>query len=372
MEVDATTAPVLADGRLHYTLTVSNVSLVTRNNVRLLLWIPDEVRFAASPDADPDTNCGTICSGREASWNFASLAPGESRTITINARVNATVPAGTLLDLPVVVTADGVLDPVSQVHTVRVTSTQTAELVLGALAEPVQAGESYTVTVDVGNLSTGLLDAAELRLRVPSGVTVGAISDGGTEDTVNGEVVWNLGTVNVSSGVHREVVLTAPTDAPAGRILAMRAELRHGGGAEPTAVAEHAVTVSGTAPPLVLAVATTPVSPTAGGSLTYTFTITNVGAMSINNVRLLYTVPDEVRFGAVADADPDTNCGAVCTGRLATWEFVSLAPGASEIISVNAIVDSAVISGELIVSHLKLSADGVVDNVALIHVVHVQ
>ena len=123
VDISATPDPVVANGRLLYGITVSNVSAVPVNTVVVQFRVPPELQFHGLVDAEPNTNCGSACiDGEEAAWALNTLAAGESRTITINAPVLPGVLAGTLISAPIRVTSPDVIDIVNRINTTAVSN----------------------------------------------------------------------------------------------------------------------------------------------------------------------------------------------------------------------------------------------------------
>ena len=51
--------------------------------------------------------------GEEANWNFSSIQPGETISISVNISVSDQLQSGALLDNRLVLTADGIEDTIS-------------------------------------------------------------------------------------------------------------------------------------------------------------------------------------------------------------------------------------------------------------------
>ena len=80
--------------------------------------VPAGLQFHAISDVEPDTGCGSACiEGEEAYWGLGSLAAGASQEITINATVAVGLDSGTLISVPVTVTANELKDTINLQHT---------------------------------------------------------------------------------------------------------------------------------------------------------------------------------------------------------------------------------------------------------------
>src|SRR5262249_6033302 len=139
------------------------------------------------------------------------------------------------------VTGTGVSE-VDIVKTVQVYDSPAAQLALGMTANPVTSAQGFTYTLDVGQIGLTPLSGAELRARLPSGVTIGAISDGGAQVS-SGEVVWPIGAIAVGADFRRTVAVVGDGTAPPGTILGARATLTYDGGAPVDALTEYAAPV---------------------------------------------------------------------------------------------------------------------------------
>ncbi|NOZ53643.1 MAG: hypothetical protein GXP08_10965, partial [Gammaproteobacteria bacterium] len=216
----------------------------------------------------------------------------------------------------------------------------------------------------------GSLTTVELRAFLPSGVTVSSISDGGTE--VNpGEVVWNEGSLNVGSSLHREVTVTADAGLTAGQILKATAQLTHDGGLAVDNSTEHTLTVVSAALPLEVDISTSANPVVADERALYTLTINNSSLLPVNDVNVQLRLPAEFSFSGVSDAEPNTSCNGPCNlPEEANWNLGTLAAGESRSIAINALVAS-VLSGNLITTPVRVTATGLDDTINLLNTVAV-
>jgi hypothetical protein len=358
-------SPVVPGGRLLYTATVTNVSARAIDAVSLLLRVPSGLQFNYANDADPNTStycagsatCGT---GTEALWNLGTIAAGASETVTVNANVVATeVGDGSLIRAPITVTATGV-NNINALKTAQVFSHPGAQLALGTVSSPVTAGQSFTFDLDIGQVGLNALAGTELRVSLPAGLTVGAISNGGTQPTP-GTIVWSIGAFAVGATLHQSVGVTVDAAAVPGTILSAHAALTYDGGDPVDAIADYSVPVAPTALPLKIEIVPSPSPATPGMRLLYTMTITNTSARAIDGVDLLFRVPFGLQFSYAADADPDTSTycagSATCAaGTEALWNLGTLVVGQIKIVTVNPQILGTVLGGSVISASTKLTA----------------
>ena len=122
-------ATVNPGDNLVYNFTLRNTSVASLvENPVLMLELPDGVSFNRLGDADPDSTGHTGClangfcdTGDEVFWSLDTIPAGETITIQVSASVSGTMAPGSLIELPIVVTADGLGDNLTQLRTVRVT-----------------------------------------------------------------------------------------------------------------------------------------------------------------------------------------------------------------------------------------------------------
>jgi uncharacterized repeat protein (TIGR01451 family) len=364
-------APVSAGGRLRYDITISNTNVVgIVNNVSAMLRVPAGVAIHYATDAAPNVSCGnasTCGAGHEASWDLGNLAPGQSRTIQVNATVAASVSPGTLLQTPLTVTATELGDTVRLVRSAAVVQSQPVFFTLTPSKDPVQPGESFNLELDLGNSTNAPVTGSDIRLVLPAGLSVTDISHDGTQ--TGNTVSWSVASLAPTASLKRRVQVTLAEDAVLASTLTAVAQLRHSGGLELDRELHADISVSD---PLPLQVSYTlldaPVS--AGGRLRYDITISNTNVVGIvNNVSAMLRVPAGVAIHYATDAAPNVSCGNASTcsaGHEASWDLGNLAPGESRTIQANATVAASVSPGTLLQTPLTVTATELGDTVRLV------
>ena len=359
VDVGVALSPAIPGSRLLYTATISNVSARAVDAVSLLLRVPAGLQFTYNIDANPTANGCQICGATaESYWNIGTIAAGASATITLNASVVATaVGDGSLISAPIKVTATGV-NEINLNKTVQVFSHPGAQLALGTVTNPVTSGQAFMLNIDVGQIGASALTGTQLTLSLPPNVTVGTISDGGSQGG-SGGVAWSIGTLAVGATLHRTVALTVGANVVSGTVLAARAFLTYDGGDPVDALADYSVPVAPAAPPITIGIVATPSPIMPGTRLLYTTTITNTAARAIAGVQVVFRVPFAETFTYNVDANPVANGCQICSaGAEAYWNLGTLAAGGSQIISVNALVASTLLGGSLIPASTELTATG--------------
>ncbi len=218
--------PVEAGANLIYTLTIGNTGNEVANNVVVNEAYDANVSFvSATPAPDATTNN---------QWTFASLAPGETKVITVTVKVGSPLVNGTILSNKAQVVSAETPTPVSVIEPTTVSSKPIlnisksignrtvvskdvtnigvitcTEIASGSTATVTSAETSgTTLTYIVSYSNTGNANATGVVLTdtVPAGATFVSASDGGTYDSVTGKVTWNIGTIN--AGVSGSVSMT--------------------------------------------------------------------------------------------------------------------------------------------------------------------
>jgi uncharacterized repeat protein (TIGR01451 family) len=366
VDVATAAAPAASGGPFPYTITVSNLSTRSVDGVTVLLRVPTGLQFNYMNDTQPDIsgNCAgsaTCAANTEATWALGSIPAGDSRRIAINPQVLANAVGNGNLIRALFTTGGTGVDQLDVVKTVQVYNSPGAQLALGATANPVTNTQAFTYTVDVGQIGLSTLTNAELRLWIPPGLSVGAISSGGTQ-AATGEIDWSIGSISVGADLRLTVDVTGDGSAPPGTILDARAALTYDGGAEVDALTDYAVSVVAAPQPVTLTVSV-PSPATPGTRLLYTATVANTTARSLDAVQLFLRVPVGLQFNYINDAEPDVtgNCNgsATCSaGTEAFWSLGTMAAGATQIITINPQVLTSLLAGSLIPAPFWLSATG--------------
>jgi uncharacterized repeat protein (TIGR01451 family) len=364
--VAATTNPVVPGARVGYRVTISNLGTRAIDGLTLFFPVPAGLSFHYANDAQPNASCANsyVCTADlETFWTVGTVAAGATATYDVSATVvDSEVGNGNLIRTSFMLTGTTIPE-LEVVKTVQVFDSPRAQLTFTATANPITSAQAFTYDLDIGQIGATPLASTELRARLPAGLTVGTISDGGSQ-SASGDIVWTIGAVAVGTTLRRTIAVTGDGSAAAGTILKASASLTYDGGAAVDNLVGYNVPVIAAAQLVTLSVSASPNPAVPGSRDLYTATITNTSARAIDGVGLYLRVPDGIQFHYANDSDPDTSCANayVCVpGLEAFWTLGTLAAGASQMVTVNAEVLSTLVSGSLVPTSFWLYYTGQVD-----------
>lgn len=352
----ATTAnPIQQDSRLLTNITISNSSLTPVRNVQMIFRVPSGLSFSAAQDASPNLdNCRLECvPPEEAVWLIPNLNAGESASLTLNASTNETIPGGSLISLPFTITSSDIDQTLQSRYIARVDNNPRVQLVSTLTDSPVTGGVEFELNLDIGNINNQNLQNGTLSLSVPENVSlVSTGSTNGEQMVDNGLIVWSGVTADVLSVNRFSARFVANTGVAAGFIDTFMAELDFDDTVQVDVESDSSLKFSQQPSPLSIETSTVEASALAGERLQYQIALTNNGLIPLNNITLLYRVPESISFSAAIDAMPNSaNCRLECTaGEEALWVFESLQPGERQEININANVSELLSAGSLVVA----------------------
>ncbi|MDB6121937.1 MAG: hypothetical protein JWQ71_930, partial [Pedosphaera sp.] len=310
---------VLAGGNLNYTITVTNLGPSTASNVVVSDSLPGTVTFVSATG-------GGLLSGNTVNWPaITSLANGGVTTFTVTVTAPAsgsitnTASASSTTGDPVPSNNDG-SSAASVVVTTVTPQADIAVLKTGSLS--VLAGGNLTYTITVTNLGPSAASNVVVSDGLPLSVTFVSATGGGllSGNTVSWPAITSLAnggvssfTVTVKAPVSGSITNSASATSSTGDPVPAN---NNGSSAASVAVttvtpqADLAVLKSGSATVL------------AGGNLTYTITVTNLGPSTASNVVVSDNLPLNVTFVSASN-------GGLLTGNVVNWAAItSLANGA--------------------------------------------
>ena len=355
--------PLQQDGRLLANITVSNVSLVPLRDVQLVMRLPSGLSFRSDDDATPNLSGCFLCSGGDESfWTITNLDSGESRTLSLNANLDAPLPAGALISFPATLTSPSV-DQVQQRNFVaRIDNNPIVET---AVSDSVNAvtdsnANAFDLNIDVGNISNQNLSEGTLSLDVPDGLTLlSTVPEDGELNSATGTIIWSNIDSNVSSVDRYTATFTVNTDSQPGSLKHFNAKTDFPGTVQLDSESESTIVVTQNPSPLLLNTGESDSTALAGTRLAYQFVLVNEGLVPLNNVFLLFRVPDGLSFRSDDDAMPDgSGCFLCFAGDEIFWSFPSIGPGEQQQIFLNAEVSELVAAGSIIDAPVTSGADG--------------
>lgn len=273
---------------------------------------------------------------------FASLAVGESQTITIDATVNPDA-TGTITNPAVVsTTTAGETDTTNNDAEAVTTLTPDFDVVVTKTVDATTFGPGDTVTYTVNLENEGPSVAAGVILSdvVPTGLTfVSGTLDGQAGTETGGTVTFP--SIDISSGANLDATLTFTVDAATDGTITNVASIPDDLAGE-NDITNNSSSVDITVEPqadLAVTKTVSAASAQVGTDLTYTIVVTNNGPSAAESVTLADTLPAGVTFvsgsgpGGVALNDDDAD-------GLITFDAGTLASAASFTLTIVASIDA--------------------------------
>ncbi len=355
--------PVRPGEQMTGELTVSNRGGVALTGVTLLARVPQSVNsFLAAQVTGPSPSCpysvannGFCDSGELVTWPIGTIPAGAGVTVSLPMIAAAGTAVGRLLDIEVLANDDGSNQAVSQ-STVAADSNNPLSLAVNDNRDAVPGGGILQYTLTYGNrAASGSETGTVLSFPLPV-ETVLLGSTGGS--VVNGNVVWNLGSIAAGTGGRKIVTLSVPGAVTAGSVIRVNAAQLRGNvvaGVVPDAVRTMAATRVEAAKPIGLTLAMAPDPVQATQTLTATLTVTNNSGGTLTGMTLLARVPQSVNsFNPTMLSGGGTcpysviNNGFCDSGELATWSLGTMANGASTTVTMPMVVTAGTLNGRLI------------------------
>jgi uncharacterized repeat protein (TIGR01451 family) len=288
---------VTAGASLVYTITVTNLGPSSTTNLVVSDLIPTNSTFvSASSGGTYNAGSGTV------TWtpltNFTANA-------TTNFTVTVTAPANGSMTNKVSSTATTsdpdasnnngtaaaaiVISTVSPSADVRTTKTGSTNVTAGASLV-------YTITVtNLGPSSTTNLVVTDL---IPTNSTFVSASSGGTYDAGSGTVTWTpLTNFTANATTNFTVTVTVPANGPITNKVSSTATTSDPDASNNNGTAAAAIVISTVSPSAdVRTTKTGSTNVTAGASLVYTITVTNLGPSSTTNLVVSDLIPTNSTF----------------------------------------------------------------------------
>jgi uncharacterized repeat protein (TIGR01451 family) len=289
-----------------------------------------------------------------ANWNLGVIPAGTGVTVSMPMVIAAGADPGGLISIEALARDDGVNRSVLQ-QTIAVDSDNPLTLAVDEERDAVPGNGTVTYNLSYGNrAATGNVTGTTMSFPLPpEAVLLG--STGGT--VVDGNVVWNLGSIAAGAGGRRKVTLSVPGAVTLGSILRIDAAQMHGNvvaGVVPDAVRATTATRVEASQPLGLTAVWAPDPAAAGAALTGTLTVTNNSGVSLTGVVLQARMPQSVNSinplvltGGGTCIQLNTSGGCEPT-ELANWNIGPMLAGASVTVSMPLVITAGTVNGRLI------------------------
>ena len=308
--------PVQAGETLTYTIIYQNIGNEVAHNVVITELYDENVSFSsASPPPDSGNNI----------WNIGDLSPADGqKTMTINVTVNSPLPDGTKLSNYVAITCD---EGVTEDDTEETTVSSEAVLLLSKAdnPDPVPVASILTYTLTYQNTGTATASDTVITDTLPAEVSY--VSAVPTPTSISdGTLTWNIGDLVPDGPYTVTITVRVNTAIANGTVITNYANITCslGTGAD----AEDTTIIS--SPVLAMEKTASPDPVEAGGTLTYTITVTNSGNTDATNVVVTEIYDANFNFSS-ATPSPDA-------GTNNQWTFASIAAGDTETIIITGTV----------------------------------
>ena len=338
LSMNASPDPVLPGQTIVYTLHVANQSTNTpTGNFNINVTVPPSMTVTAVPSGACTTNPCRF--GGIVYYNNVSLAAGASTLLSFTATVdnstaNPPPPSGAVLKNDAIAYVFG---GVTASASVLVGNGKNLQLAMEGAPDRIVPGGALTYTISYGNAGSAAV-GAHLSVKLPAGTTFVSASGGGT---ASGSVVsWDLGTIAAGYNDQRTLTVKVDAAATAGAWLVADAQLVDPVSGQ-TLVRESTADLVAASPSLLafsMNASPDPVLP--GQTIVYTLHVANQSTNTpTDNFNINVTVPPSMTVTAVPSGACTTN---PCRfGGIVYYNNVSLAAGASTVLSFTATVDNS-------------------------------
>ncbi len=293
--------PILAGEWVTYTLQVNNLGPGTARQVDVKDQLPAGLTLERISASDGGVCGGAIC-------QFGSLPAGETRTITVTARVDSDAPAGSVVNTAAAYSVDE-SDPSNNTATITTQITVDADVSVRkvALSDPVGPLDALVYQVLVSN--AGPSAARDVIVTDTLSVNVSFMSATPGCVYAGGQVVCSVGDL-AAGATSAYLIAVRVGDVPSGTLLTNAALV---GAATPDSDPSNNVTSidtpveqpQGPSAEVGLQKSGSPASVRAGDVVTYTLTVTNAGPQSATNVRVLELIPAGATALSLTANNPD-------------------------------------------------------------------
>ncbi|PVY77568.1 REJ domain-containing protein, partial [Tamilnaduibacter salinus] len=300
-----------------------------------------------APVTTSSCSISTCQPGEWGSFAIGELAAGESWTVTVPVQRNSPLSGEPLTSHALVTEGSGAYTLGTR-PTVIAADEPSLQLAVSSSRQVIGDAESHRYEVDFGNVSAAAFQNLSLSVDLPTGASLDSASDGGT--LVDGQVVWDLGTVNAGAGGKRWFTLSPPSGLAQGEVLVSEARLDTGG--EALALASESVVVRNGVG-LTLDVTTIGDRSQPDDLIYYRYVVANKGVTDLADVTLDMMVSERTVFQEARTAPVTTSSCSISTcqpGEWGSFAIGELAAGESWTVTVP-VQRNSPLSGEPLTSH---------------------
>ena len=268
------------------------------------------------------SNGGTEASPGVVRWNLGALAAGAGGSLTVNATTAAGPNNGTVLTNVASITDSTGTRSAAQATTIERSHTE-LEVTISAEQDPIRAGAEQTLTLTWANTGNQDTTNAVVTATVPSNTSFASTTGGGTFD---GTDLVTLPVGALPAGATGSATLVLNVDSPLndGTVLKSVASIDADNGQPDSAAAPFMVSSS---PVIVASKSASAATVDAGGRVTFTISLRNVGTTEATGVTVSDTLPNGL------DILSANNGGAVDTNTdSVVWNLGTLQPGAAAVV----------------------------------------
>jgi len=206
-EVSVDADPIVEGELFRVSVTVTNPTTTeTVNGVEVQVPTPQGLTNLSSARISSGGKCdpGGCFAGQNVTWLIGDLAPGESRVVSFNP-IAAAGSAGTPISFTASATSTNSKSANGQAA-VEVVVARAFNLRMVESANPVAVGQALTYTLHYANQSNSTINNVELMLATPTDGS--SVTDAGGGTNAQGEISWNLGSLDPGEGGIRTAVVT--------------------------------------------------------------------------------------------------------------------------------------------------------------------
>ncbi len=318
-----------------YTVSVQNLGNDTADNVVVGDQLPEATSLVfASGDY-------TI-SGQTLTWEFASLAPGESLELVVIARIDSPLANNTILENFAGAIADNASPAIDSAST-RVLSSPELRIEKTTDSRVVQPGDLVEYTLTFGNDGTDTARNGTLEDAIPPNSTFVSATGGGT--FANGRVVWPVSQLPADSEASVGLTVRVNDTVSNGDTVTNVAALIMSGVSPVTST----VSLIAQAAPVLEIQKTSSVSEARPGqTVGFEISYSNQGNDVATDVVIEDLLPADTSFVSAP--------GATFDGVTVSWELGELAPGASGTVLLNLQILPATEAGTVVTNLASIAA----------------